>query len=157
MICMSMYKVWLQKWKQWNCFGRKSFVFLKYRFRKLTDILTRQKSITESTYLLRKQNYFLLQQNASKNAIIKLLAENQQYAKNTKEADSKLSMVLIQNCQRYFYKKTLQTKMTFYATDDSDGSDFSSDAETLPSGSTSWNNNNNSNRKKKKLVEKSGK
>ena len=87
--------------------------------------------------MLRKQNYFLLQQNASKNAIIKLLAENQQYANNTKEADSKLSMVLIQNCQRYFYKKTLQAKMTIYPRDDSDGSDFSSDAETLPSGITS--------------------
>ena len=47
--------------------------------------------------------------------------------------------------------------MTIYQTDDSDGSDFSSDAETLPSGSTSLNNNNYSNRKKKKLVEKSGK
>ena len=79
--------------------------------------------------MLRKQNYFLLQQNASKNAIIKLLAENQQYANNTKEADSKLSMVLIQNCQRYFYKKMLQAKMRVYPTDDSDGSDFSSDTK----------------------------
>ena len=87
--------------------------------------------------MLCKQNYFLLQQNASKNAIIKLLAENQQYANNTKEVDSKLSMVLIQNCQRYFYEKSLQAKMAIYPTDDSDGSDFSSDVETLPSGSNS--------------------
>ena len=47
--------------------------------------------------------------------------------------------------------------MTIYPTDDSDGSDFSSDAETFPSGSTSWNNNNYSNRKKNKLAGKSGK
>ena len=51
----------------------------------------------------------------------------------------------IQNCLWYsfktvkgtFIKKTLQAKMTIYPTDDSDGSDFSGDAETLPSGSTS--------------------
>ena len=119
-------------------FLKEEFYFLKISISKInrnTDAT--KKSITESTYLLRKQNYFLLRQNASKNAIIILLAENQQYANNTKAADSKLSMVPVQNCQRYFYKKTLQAKMTIYPTDDSDGSDFSSDAETLPSGSTS--------------------
>ena len=70
----------------------------------------------------------------------------------------------IQNCLWYPFKTV---KGTFikkaagqnddYPTDDSDGSDFSSDAETLPSGSASQNNNHYSNRKKKKIVEKSGK
>ena len=36
-------------------------------------------SIDETTDLLRKHIEFLLQENASKNTIIKILAENQQY------------------------------------------------------------------------------
>ena len=42
--------------------------------------------------------------------MIKLLYENQQNANNTKVVDSKLSMVLIQNCQMYFYKKRCKPK-----------------------------------------------
>ena len=38
--------------------------------------------------MLRKHIEFLLQENASKNTIIKILAENQQHANNTKEVDS---------------------------------------------------------------------
>ena len=45
-------------------------------------------SITETTDLLRKHIEFLLQENASKNTIIKILAENQQHASNTKEVVS---------------------------------------------------------------------
>ena len=45
-------------------------------------------SITETTDLLRKHIEFSLQENASKNTIIKILAENQQHASNTKEVVS---------------------------------------------------------------------
>ena len=38
--------------------------------------------------MLRKHIEFLLQENASKNTIIKILAENQQHASNTKEVVS---------------------------------------------------------------------
>ena len=42
-------------------------------------------SITETTDLLRKHIEFFMQENASKKTIIKILAENQQHASNTKE------------------------------------------------------------------------
>ena len=45
-------------------------------------------SITETIDLLRKYIEFLLQGNASKNAIIKILVENQQHASNIKEVVS---------------------------------------------------------------------
>ena len=45
-------------------------------------------SINEPADLHRKHNEFLLQENASKNPTIQILAENQQHASNTKEADS---------------------------------------------------------------------
>ena len=44
-------------------------------------------SINETADLLCKHE-FLLQENASKNPIIQILAENQQHASNTKEVDS---------------------------------------------------------------------
>ena len=45
-------------------------------------------SSTETTHVLRKHIEFLLQENASKNTIIKILAKNQQHASNTKEVVS---------------------------------------------------------------------
>ena len=54
-------------------------------------------SITETTDLLRKHIEFLLQENPFKNTAIKVLAENQQYASNTKEV---VFLRIIQNCQR---------------------------------------------------------
>ena len=45
-------------------------------------------SITETTDLLRKYIEFLLQENASKNTITKIFAENQQHASSTKEVVS---------------------------------------------------------------------
>ena len=47
-----------------------------------------ENGITETTDFFPKENKFLLQENASKNTIIKILAENQEYTNNTKEIDS---------------------------------------------------------------------
>ena len=56
-------------------------------------------SITETTDLLRNHIEFLLLENASKNTIIKILAENQQHASTIKEVvppnHSKLSKVIL--------------------------------------------------------------
>ena len=60
-------------------------------------------SITETTNLLRNHIELLLQENTSKNTIIKILAENQQHASNTKEVVSSESFktvkgTFLKNC-----------------------------------------------------------
>ena len=57
-------------------------------------------TITDTTDFLHKHKELLLQENASKNTIIKILAENQQLGNNTKKVNistnhSKLSKVLL--------------------------------------------------------------
>ena len=118
-------------------------------------------SITETTHLLRKHIEFLLQENASKNTIIKILAKNQQHASNTKEVVSSEPFKTVNgNFIKNRYKLKSQNVVcsnrydTLYPTDDSEESDSSSDAETLSSGSTSSNISNYSNRKKKKRQHK---
>ena len=118
-------------------------------------------SITETTDLLRKHIEFLLQENASKNTIIKILAENQQHASNTKEVVSFESFKTVKgNLKKNRYKPKSQNAVcsnpydTLYPTDDSEESDASSDAETLSLGSTSSNISNCSNSKKKKRQHK---
>ena len=103
---------------------------------------TTDNSITGTTDLLRKHIEYLLQENASKNTIIKILAENQQHASNTKEVVSSESFKTVKvNFIKNHYKPKSQNLCsnrydTLYPTDDSDESDSSSDAETLSSGST---------------------
>ena len=110
--------------------------------------------------MLRKFIELLLQENASKNTIIKILSENQQHASNTKEGVSSESLKTVKvNFIKNRYKPKSQNACsnrydTLYPTDDSDESDSSSDAETLPSGSTSSNISNYSNNKKKKRQHK---
>ena len=60
-------------------------------------------SITKTTDLLRKYIEFLLQENESKNTILKISVENQQHASNTKEVVSSESFktvkgTFIKNC-----------------------------------------------------------
>ena len=121
-------------------------------------------TITETTDLFRKHIEFLLQENASKNTIIKILAENHQHASNAKEVVSSESFKTVKgNFMKNHYKPKSQNVVcsnrydTLYTTDDSEESDSSSDAETLSSGSTSSNISNYSNSKKKKDNTKSGK
>ena len=104
---------------------------------------------------------FLLQENASKNTIIKILAKNQQHASNTKEVVSSEPFKTVKgNFIKNRYKPKLQNVVcsnrydTLYPTDDSEESDSSSDAETLSSGSTSSHISNYSNSKKKKRQHK---
>ena len=104
---------------------------------------------------------FLLQENASKNTIIKILAKNQQHASNTKEVVSSEPFKTVKgNFIKNRDKPKLQNVVcsnrydTLYPTDDSEESDSSSDAETLSSGSTSSHINNYSNSKKKKRQHK---
>ena len=118
-------------------------------------------SITETTHLFRKHIEFLLQENASKNTIIKILAKNQQHASNTKEVVSSEPFKTVKgNFVKNRYKPKSQNVVcsnrydTLYPTDDSEESDSSSDAETLSSGSTSSNISNYSNSKKKKRQHK---
>ena len=118
-------------------------------------------SITETTHLLRKHIEFLLQENASKNTIIKILAKNQQHASNTKEVVSSEPFKTVKgNFIKNRYKPKSQNVVcsnrydTLYPTDDSEESDSSSDAETLSSRSTSSNISNYSNSKKKKRQHK---
>ena len=118
-------------------------------------------SIIETTHLLRKHIEFLLQENASKNTIIKILAKNQQHASNTKEVVSSEPFKTVKgNFIKNRYKPKSQNVVcsnrydTLYPTDDSEESDSSSDAETLSSGSTSSNISNYSNSKKKKRQHK---
>ena len=111
--------------------------------------------------MLGKHNEFLLQGNASKNTIIKIFAENQQHASNTKEVVSSESFktvkgTFLKNCCKPKSQNIVCSNRydTLYPTDDSDESDSSSDAETLLSGSTSSNISNYSNSKKKKRQHK---
>ena len=104
---------------------------------------------------------FYCKKNAPKDTIIKILAENQQHASNTKEAVSSESFKTVKsNFIKNRYKPKSQNVVcsnrhdTLYPTDDSEESDSSSDAETLPSGSTSSNISNYSNSKKKKRQHK---
>ena len=107
--------------------------------------------------MLRKHIEFLLQENASKNTIIKILAENQQLASNTKEVFSSESFKTVKdNFIKNRYKPKSQNVVcsnlydALYPIDDE--SDSSSDVETLPSGSTSSNicNYSSSNKKKRR-------
>ena len=67
-------------------FIKEQFCLLKKSISEInSDTDATDNSITETTDLLRKHSEFLLQENASKNTIIKILAENQQHASNTKE------------------------------------------------------------------------
>ena len=101
------------------------------------------------TDLLCKHIEFLLQENASKNTIIKILTENHQHASNTKEVISSESFKTVKD---NFIKNDDKPKTqnvvfsnrydTLYPTDDSDESDPSSDVETLSSGTTSSNISN---------------
>ena len=117
-------------------------------------------SITETTDLLRKHIEFLLQENSSKNSIIKILAENQQHASNTKEVVSSESFKTVKgNFIKNRYKPKSQNVIcsngyTVYPTDDSEESDSSSDRGTLSSGSSSSSISNYSNSKKKKRKHK---
>ena len=102
-----------------------------------------------------------MQENASKNTIIKILAENQQHARNSKEVVSSESFKTVKgNFIKNRYKPKSQNVVssnrydTLYLTDDSDESGSSSDAETLSSGSTSSNISNYSNGKKKERQHK---
>ena len=70
-------------------FIKEQFYLLKKSISEInSNTDTTDNSITETTDLLRKHIEFLLQENASKNTIIKILAENQQHASNTKEVVS---------------------------------------------------------------------
>ena len=118
-------------------------------------------SITETTDLLRNHIEFLLQENASKNTIIKILAENQQHASTTKEVVSYESFKTVKgNFIKNRYKPKSQNVVccnrndSLYPTDNSEESDSSSDAETSSSGSTSSNISNYSNSEKKKRQHK---
>ena len=84
-------------------------------------------SITETTHLLRKHIEFLLLENASKNTIIKILAENQQHAGNTKEVVSSEPFLIVKGAfLKNRYKPKSQNVVcsnrydTLYLTDDSD-------------------------------------
>ena len=118
-------------------------------------------SIAETIDLLRKHIEFLLQENVSKNTIIKMLAENQHHASDAKEVVSTESLKTVKvTFLNNRYKPKSQNAVcsnrydTLYPTDDSDESDSSSDAETLSSRSTSSNISNYSSSKKKKRQHK---
>ena len=142
-----------------NLFIKEQFYFLKKSISEIeSNTDATDNSIIETTDLLRKHIEFLLQENASKNTIIKILAENQQHSSNAKEVVSSESFkgTFLKNS----YKPKSQNIVcsnryaTLYPTDDNDESDSSSDAETLSSGSTSSNISNYSDSKKKKRQHK---
>ena len=84
--------------KTMKLFIKEQFYLLKKSISKIkrsTD--TTDNSITRTTDLLGKHIEFLLLENASKNTINKILAENQQHASNTKQVYRYLR--IIQNCQ----------------------------------------------------------
>ena len=101
-----------------------------------TDVT--RNSITGTPDLLGKHTEFSLQENASKNTIINILAENQQHASNTKEVVSSESFKTVKG---NFIKNRDKPKSqnvhcsnpydTLYLTDNSDKSDSHSDTETL--------------------------
>ena len=85
----------------------------------------------------------MLQENASKNTIIKILAENHQHTSNTKEVISPESFKTVEgNFIKNGYKPKSKNVVfsnryhTLYPTDGSDESDSSCDVETLSSGTT---------------------
>ena len=85
-------------------FMKEEFYFLKKPISEInSNADATGNSTAETTDFLRKQNVFLLQENASKNTIIKFLAEKQQHAKNTGEVDSSESFKTV---------SPLQTKIT---------------------------------------------
>ena len=95
-------------------------------------------SITGTTDLLGKHIEFSLQENASKNTIINILAENQQHASNTKEVVSSESFKTVKgNFIKSRHKPKSQNVVcsnqydTLYLTDSKDKSDSHSDTETL--------------------------
>ena len=143
-------------------FIKEQFCLLKKSISEInstTDVT--DNSITEITDLLRKHIEFLLQENACKNTIIQILAENQQHASNTKEVVSSESFKTVKSnfirnrCKPKSPNVVLSNQCdTLYPTDDSEESDSSSDAETLSSGSTLSNIRNYSNSKKKKRQHK---
>ena len=91
-------------------FMKEEFYFLKKPISEInSNTDATGNSTTETTDFLRKQNVFLLQENVSKNTIIKFLAENQQHAKNTEEVDSSESFKTVSGT---FKKISLQTKIT---------------------------------------------
>ena len=99
------------------------------------------------TDLLRKHIEFLLQENASKNTIIKSLAENHQHASNTKEVISSESFKTVKGIKNDYKPKSKNVVFsnryhTLYPTDGSDESDSSCDIETLSSVTTSSNISN---------------
>ena len=66
-------------------FIKEQFCLLKKSISKInSNTDATDNSITETTDLLRKHIEFLLQENASKHTIIKILAEHQQHASNIK-------------------------------------------------------------------------
>ena len=84
--------------KTMKLFIKEQFYLLKksiLEIKRSTD--TTDNSITRTTDLLGKHIEFLLLENASKNTINKILAENQQHASNTKQVYCYLR--IIQNCQ----------------------------------------------------------
>ena len=98
-----------------------------------------------------------MQENASKDTIIKILTEIQQHASNTKEVVSPESFKTVKgNFIKNCYKPKSQNVVcsnrydTLYLTSDSHESDSDSDAGTLSPGSNSSNISNCSNSKKKK-------
>ena len=75
-------------------------------------------SITETTDLLRQHIEFLLQGNASKNTIIKILAENQQHASNTKEVVCSESFKTVKgNLIKFIMQNTITGKTKKCQTD----------------------------------------
>ena len=75
-----------------NLFIKEQFYFLKKSISEIeSNTDATDNSIIETTDLLRKHIEFLLQENASKNTIIKILAENQRHASNAKEVVSSKS------------------------------------------------------------------
>ena len=101
-----------------------------------TDVT--RNSITGTPDLLGKHTEFSLQENASKNTIINILAENQQHASNTKEVVSSESFKTVKgNFIKSRHKPKSQNVVcsnqydTLYLTDSKDKSDSHSDTETL--------------------------
>ena len=77
---------------------KKPFYLLKKSISKITsNIDATDNGITETTYLFRKHNDFLLQEKTSKNTMIKILPENQQHANNIKVLDSSESFKTVKD------------------------------------------------------------
>ena len=101
-----------------------------------TDVT--EDSITETTNLSRKQIEFIFQENASKNTMINILAENQHYANNTKEVNFLRTLKTIKGTFiNNRYKPKSQSLVcsnqydTLYPTVGSDELYSSSDAKTF--------------------------